>query len=185
MESKRNNLRPRPRVLAVDDEPANLTVIAAALFNENYELRLAGGAVAARQILTNWLPDLMLLDVMMPGESGLELSAGLRRKPMLDRIPIVLVTALGASDHRTAGLAAGADDFIEKPIDIDELIGRTASWIARGRSPAPATISERFTSDPTTDDPYGAAAREASGKRDVTTLAAAMAAVTQRSVAGR
>jgi len=142
METKPNNeSRPRPRVLAVDDEPVNLTVIAGALFNENYELRLAESAGAARQILTDWLPDLVLLDVMMPGESGVELCTGLRRQPMMDAIPIVLVTALGASDHRTAGLAAGADDFIEKPIDIDELISRTASWVARGRpqaKPAPS-----------------------------------------------
>ena len=135
METKPRIEKRRPaRLLAVDDEPANLTVIGAALFGENYELRLAESAGQARQVLASWLPDLMLLDVMMPGESGVELCADLRRDPVVDRVPIVLVTALGAADHRTAGLAAGADDFIEKPIDIDELLARTASWVARGRN---------------------------------------------------
>ena len=171
METKRRFESRRPaRLLAVDDEPANLTVIAAALFGEDYDLRLAESAAQARQLLADWLPDLILLDVMMPGESGVDLCAALRCDPVMDRVPIVLVTALGASDHRTAGLAAGADDFIEKPIDIDELLARTASWVARGRSrphvAAPALAGDRLLQ----------AASELVTERHAVALANAMAA---------
>lgn len=169
-----NTTEPRPvRLLAVDDEPANLTVIAGALFAQGYELRLADSAKAAREILTVWQPDLMLLDVMMPGESGVELCADLRRRSSLDSVPIVLVTALGAADHRSAGLAAGADDFIEKPIDIDELTSRTASWIARGRGRLHTSPPEDCEADG--DRLLQAASQLASGTR-AAELARAMAA---------
>ena len=176
METKpRIEKRRRTRLLAVDDEPANLTVIGAALFGENYELRLAESAAQARLVLDGWLPDLILLDVMMPGESGVELCTDLRRDAAMDRVPIVLVTALGASDNRNGGLAAGADDFIEKPIDIDELLARTASWVARGRS-RPRAAAPVFHGDRLLQ----AASELVTGRRAVQLASAMAAAIGER-----
>ncbi len=123
-----------PRVLAVDDEPANLLVMAAALESQRYDVEYAASAATARIAAQDHRPSLVLLDVMMPGESGIELCRDWRQSAAMDHTPILLVTALGAADHRTSGLQAGADDFIEKPLNIDSLVARVASWLATGRS---------------------------------------------------
>lgn len=125
----------QPLVLAVDDEPINLLVMAAALEAHGCETAYADSAASARIAVRKRRPSLVLLDVMMPGESGLELCRQWRRDAAMEGTPIVLVTALGAEAHRVAGLQAGADDFIEKPLNIDVLLARVASWLARGRAP--------------------------------------------------
>ncbi len=124
----------RPLVLAVDDEPANLLLVGAALEPMGYEVSTADSASAARGFVERRVPDLVLLDVMMPTETGVDLCADWRDPdhPM-HAVPVVLVTALGADRHRSEGLAAGADDYIEKPFDFEALVARVRSWLARGR----------------------------------------------------
>ena len=121
-------------VLAVDDEPANLIVIQAVLEPAGYHLSYAENKDQARHLAQRAQPDLVLLDVMMPGGSGIELCRWWRSQADMSGVPIILVTALGADEHRTQGLEAGADDYIEKPIDVDELLARVRSWTARGRA---------------------------------------------------
>jgi len=130
------------RVLAVDDEPSNLAVIEGGLRPLGLEIVRATDADEARQALGAGPFHLVLLDVMLPGQSGIELCRAWRREELLARTPIVLVTALGADTHRAEGLQAGADDFIEKPIDLDSLTRRVRSWLALGRSPRLTTSGQ-------------------------------------------
>lgn len=123
------------RLLAVDDEPGNLMVIEAALEPLGLEIVRACNADEATRAMQALPIDLVLLDVMLPGQSGIDLCRAWRDDEILATTPIVLVTALGAETHRTEGLQAGADDFLEKPIDIDGLTRRVRLWLALGRSP--------------------------------------------------
>jgi DNA-binding response OmpR family regulator len=133
------SLRYRATLLVVDDDPGNLAVIGAALEPLGHHLEFASSAAEAERIAARRAPDLVLLDVAMPGESGIDLCRRWRRAEHMNGTPVVLVTALGAASHRTEGLRAGADDYLEKPLDIEALIDRVASWIARGTSgPRPA-----------------------------------------------
>ena len=141
---------PHPAVLAVDDEPANLLVIEAVLEPLGYDIRTALDPTAARALMAEERPDVLLLDVMIPGESGIEACRRWRASAEWDGLPIVLLTALRADDHRAAGLAAGADDFLEKPIDVDALGRTVARWAATGRRSGPL---------PAAGDPASALAR--------------------------
>jgi two-component system sensor histidine kinase/response regulator len=116
------------RVLAVDDTPDNLFLIEAILGDEGYEVSLAkDGADALAEIMKS-PPDLILLDIMMPGMDGYEVTRRVRQSPVLPYIPILLITAHEQSSV-VEGLDAGADDFIRKPFDTDELLARVRSLL--------------------------------------------------------
>jgi DNA-binding response OmpR family regulator len=134
MTTKQPSTSDARHVLAVDDEPANLIVIRAMLEPAGYRLSYAENMDQARRTAQEEQPDLVLLDVMMPGGSGVELCRWWRSQADMSDVPIILVTALGADGHRRRGLEAGADDYIEKPIDMDGLLARVRSWTARGRA---------------------------------------------------
>ncbi len=110
-----------PRVLIVDDEISSRDVIESILSTEKYELHIAENGEQAIAIAEKILPDLILLDVMMPGLNGFEVCQKLRAIPSLADVPVVLVTALDDSESRMAGIKAGADDFLSKPFDGQEL----------------------------------------------------------------
>jgi DNA-binding response OmpR family regulator len=131
---------PNPLVLAVDDEPANLLVIEAALAPLGFDVLAAPDAATARRETQATRPDVVLLDVMMPRESGIEACRSWRASRAWDEVPIVLLTALSAEEHRVAGLGAGADDFLEKPIDPDALERTARRWAATGRSVGPLPL---------------------------------------------
>jgi DNA-binding response OmpR family regulator len=172
---RHNGISPGHRgfsVLAVDDEPANLVVIEAAIEPLGHAVMSAASAAEADAVARVRRPDLVLLDVMMPVESGIELCRRWRDDDFFSTVPVVLVTALGAADHRSDGLAAGADDFIEKPLDIDLLADRVNAWLAVGRQRhAPRT--QAGGSSPAAR--LVAAARELAGPGEVHELALAMA----------
>jgi len=127
------------RLLAVDDEPGNLMVIEAALEPLGIEIVRAANADEANRAMQTLPIDLVLLDVMLPGQSGIDLCRDWRDYELQPTAPILIVTALGAETHRAEGLKAGADDFLEKPIDVDGLTRRVRLWMALGRSPRLAT----------------------------------------------
>jgi DNA-binding response OmpR family regulator len=137
-----------PLVLAVDDEPVNLAVIEGALAPLGYRVVCVADADAAMAEMLHIRPDVVLLDVMMPGESGLDLCRRIRSHVRLGDVPIVLVTALGAADSRTPGLLSGADDYIEKPIDVDELAHRVRSIVARTQDLRPTAAATEPGSSP-------------------------------------
>jgi len=110
--------------LIVDDEPLGLKSMASVFEGQGYELVLAGGGHEAMQFVETGRPDVILLDVMMPGMDGLEACRRIRSHPGMAEIPILLVTALDDRQSRLEGLESGADDYITKPIDRAEVRAR-------------------------------------------------------------
>ena len=114
----------RPVLLIVDDEPLGLKSMASVFEGQGYELVLAASGHEAMQFVETGRPDVILLDVMMPGMDGLEACRRIRSHPGMAEIPILLVTALDDRQSRLEGLESGADDYITKPIDRDEVRAR-------------------------------------------------------------
>jgi putative two-component system response regulator len=111
----------QPRILVVDDESIARITIDALLSSENYEMFFAENGEDGINVASEIQPDIILLDVMMPGMNGFETCRKIRSMINLAEVPILLVTALDDRESRMAGLQAGADDFITKPYDIFEL----------------------------------------------------------------
>jgi len=111
-------------VLIVDDEPSARETLVAMLEGERYDLELAKDGWQALQILDLLRPDLILLDVMMPGMDGFEVCRRIRAAPPLAEVPIIILTALDSRDALLKGIESGADDFLSKPVDRRELIAR-------------------------------------------------------------
>lgn len=109
------------RIMIVDDEPTAIATIEATLSGEGYELVFAENGPAALAKAEAFLPDLILLDVMMPGMDGFEVCRRLRATPKLAEVPIIFLTALDDRKSRLRGIESGADDFIAKPVDRQEL----------------------------------------------------------------
>ena len=109
------------RILVIDDESIARITIDALLSSENYEMYFAENGKDGITVASQTLPDIILLDVMMPGMNGFETCRKIRSMPNLAEVPILLVTALDDRESRMSGLQAGADDFITKPYDIFEL----------------------------------------------------------------
>ncbi|MBD2525289.1 hybrid sensor histidine kinase/response regulator [Nostoc sp. FACHB-133] len=116
------------RILAVDDTRDNLILVQAILESEGYEIELASDGIKALRQVEKSPPDLILLDVMMPGMDGYEVTRRIRNNPAISYIPILLITAFHESSV-VEGLDAGADDFIRKPFDTDELLARVRSLL--------------------------------------------------------
>ncbi|MEJ1935570.1 hybrid sensor histidine kinase/response regulator, partial [Nostoc sp. NIES-2111] len=116
------------RILAVDDTRDNLILVQTILESEGYEIDLASDGISALQKVEESPPDLILLDVMMPGMDGYEVTRRIRNNPAINYIPILLITAFHESSV-VEGLDAGADDFIRKPFDTDELLARVRSLL--------------------------------------------------------
>jgi PAS domain S-box-containing protein len=108
-------------ILIVDDEPTGRETMAALLHTQGYQLAFANDGFAALEQASALLPDVILLDVMMPGMDGFEVCRRLRATAGLAEVPIIMVTALDDRDSRLQGIESGADDFISKPFDRVEL----------------------------------------------------------------
>jgi len=113
----------------VDDDERNLRVMEGILAPLRYDLRQARTGTAALEEVKAHPPDLVLLDVMMPGISGFEVCRQLKAHPETQFIPVVLVTALTDRESKVAGIESGADDFINKPVDPSELRARVKSLL--------------------------------------------------------
>ena len=116
------------RILAVDDTNDNLILLQTILEVEGYEVELVADGINALKQVAQSPPDLILLDVMMPGMDGYEVTRRIRKNPELPYIPILLLTAFHEASV-VEGLDAGADDFIRKPFDQDELLARVRSLL--------------------------------------------------------
>jgi signal transduction histidine kinase len=116
------------RILAVDDTPDNLILVQTLLESEGYEVDLVSNGETALKKVMESPPDLILLDVMMPGMDGYEVTRRIRKNLETNYIPILLITA-SLKSSVVEGLDAGADDFIRKPFDTEELLARVRSLL--------------------------------------------------------
>jgi two-component system phosphate regulon response regulator PhoB len=121
-----------PKVLIVDDEPDIREVARFALEEHGFEVLEAGHADEARKLLAEG-PDLILLDWMLPGRSGLELAAQLKQSPKTRLMPIIMISARGEEEDRVKGLDTGADDYISKPFSPREMVARVNAVLRRSR----------------------------------------------------
>lgn len=150
-------------ILVVDDEPRMVAMLELALEAAGHDVRTARDAAVAWDVLTHEPIDLVLLDVMLPGTSGIELCRRIREH---SATPVILLTALGASTERVVGLEAGADDYVAKPFSPRELVLRVAAVLRRteGRPAQPIVTTRRSVGDLTLDAALGLARR---GDRDL------------------
>lgn len=126
----------RKRILVVDDTKELLSVIRRRLESWGYEPLTAESGEEGLRLAEEHLPDLILLDIMMPKMKGRDVCTRLKANPNTQHIPVIFLTALGLSDHIKAGMDLGAEDYIVKPFEPDELKERIAVCLARGRKPA-------------------------------------------------
>ena len=123
---------PRPlRVLLVDDTPDILLVVSRRLQSWGYEPITAESGEEGLKAAQEQLPDLILLDIMMPKMKGRDVCARLKADPKTRHIPVIFLTALGLADHIQAGMELGADDYIVKPFEPAELKERITVVLAR------------------------------------------------------
>jgi len=132
----------QPRVLIVEDEPAIAELIAVNLQHGGFISVVAQDSVAAQRELDAVLPDVILLDWMLPGQSGLSLARHWRKQARTKSIPILMLTARGDEPDKVAGLDAGADDYITKPFSTQELLARIRAVLRRR---APESVNDSVT----------------------------------------
>ncbi len=135
------NLPAETRLLLVDDEPDLREPLAEYLSRQGFAVVQASSAAEARSRLREALPDLVLLDIMMPGEDGLSLC---RHIGEALSVPVILLTAKGESTDRIVGLEIGADDYVVKPFDPRELVARIRSVLRRAAKGAPPPAEDEL-----------------------------------------
>lgn len=117
-----------PRIAVIDDEPHMRELLTLALTHAGYDVRSAADGTSGLALVREWSPDVIVLDVMMPKVSGIELLPSLRRAT---DAPVVILSARGELEDRVAGLAHGADDYLSKPFEISELLAHVAAKLRR------------------------------------------------------
>lgn len=122
------------RILAVDDDPLLLQLIEQTLQKGGYEVILASEGQEGLQLLAEWRPHLVVLDIMMPHVDGWEICRRIRK---VSTIPIIMLTARGSQSDIVRGLEAGADDYLVKPFHPDELLARVSAVLRRAAMPPP------------------------------------------------
>ena len=122
-----------PLILVVDDVELNVELLERKLENQGFDAARAVSGAGALNASQKRLPDLILLDVMMPGIDGFEVCRRLRADPRTAEIPIILLTALSDPEDRLRGLQAGADEFLTKPVADDVLFARIRSLLPAPR----------------------------------------------------
>ena len=125
------------RILLVDDDQNILEVVGRRLESWGYEVLTAEGGEEGLKLVAEQPPDLILLDIMMPKLKGRDVCAMLKANPKTRDIPVIFLTALGMADHVKAGMDLGADDYVTKPYDAEDLKDRIKVCLLRHRKPSP------------------------------------------------
>ncbi len=145
------------RILVAEDHPDNRELVRQMLERAGYQVRLAADGRAAVELFKAWMPELVLMDMRMPVLDGYQATRAIRALPGGDKPPILALTASAFEDDRPAILAAGCDDVIRKPIEIDHLLARLASLLNGGGQTAPATEMASAPAPVTTEPPLSLA----------------------------
>lgn len=131
----------QPKVLLVEDEPAQREVLAYNLEAEGFDVARAENGDEALVLAEEVAPDLILLDWMLPGVSGIEICRRLKARAEMRAVPIIMISARGDEVDRVRGLETGADDYVVKPYSVVELMARVRTQLRRTR---PATVGQRL-----------------------------------------
>lgn len=123
----------KPRILVADDEPDLLAVMKDTLEHEGFEVSTAGDGQEALDIIRKDVPDIAIMDLMMPRKNGFEVCKELREDPLLEHLPLIILSASTGKASKVEGLDLGADDFITKPVDVAELLARVRMILRRNR----------------------------------------------------
>ena len=123
-----------PRVLAVEDEAAIGELLSISLASAGFKVEIAANAEEALKLINTALPEIVLIDWMLPGMSGLQLAHSLRSDQRTAGLPLIMLTARGGESDRIAGLESGADDYVTKPFSPRELVARIRA-VLRRRAP--------------------------------------------------
>ncbi len=132
----------RPRVLVADDDPIVVKFVSACLRNEGCDVIIATDGAAALEAVERELPDLVILDIVMPKVDGLEVCRRLREWA---QVPIIMLSVRGETADKVRCLNLGADDFVTKPFAVDELVARVKSVLRRARMPGEVHEPSSFT----------------------------------------
>jgi DNA-binding response OmpR family regulator len=127
------------RILVVDDEPMVTEVVERYLLRDGFEVTTAADGDKALALAQTWGPDLVVLDLMLPGKDGLEVCRTIRRE---SRVPIIMLTARGEEADRIVGLEIGADDYIVKPFSPRELVARIKAVLRRSANTEDAATAD-------------------------------------------
>jgi two-component system OmpR family response regulator len=131
------------RLLVVDDEPNILELLSASLRYAGFEVATAPDGQAALETARTFRPDLLVLDVMMPGMDGFTVVRRLRESGV--RVPVVFLTARDATEDKITGLTLGGDDYVTKPFSLEEVVARIRAVLRRAGSGAAAEVSPRLS----------------------------------------
>jgi two-component system cell cycle response regulator DivK len=118
-------------ILYVEDNPDNRTLVRRILLSEDYGLLEAQNAAQALEVLKNTRPDLILMDINMPDMDGYTLTSRIKTMPGFERVPIIALTANVMRGDKEKTLEAGCDGYIQKPLDIDQLLREVARFLSR------------------------------------------------------
>lgn len=131
-------------VLVVDDEQSIVRLLRTSLEADGYAVATATRGAAALEVLDNQRPDLIVLDVMMPEMDGLETLRRIRSKPYDAQVPVILLTARTADIDKLKGFENGADDYVTKPFNPDELLARIHAVLRRSKGDASEGVAQRL-----------------------------------------
>jgi two-component system KDP operon response regulator KdpE len=128
----------RSRILVVDDETQIARVLKTTLQSQGYEVKTAADGEAGFNAATDWLPDLLITDLSMPGMSGIELCRAVRER---SQVPIIVLSVRGEEKNKIEALDAGADDYVTKPFSMNELLARVRANLRRVAAGEPAAAA--------------------------------------------
>ena len=137
-----------PHILIMDDDPDQLRLLVTALRNASYRVSVALNGDQGYARATVLIPDLILLDVRMPGRNGITIARLLKTNPSTEHIPILFLSALTDENERLAGLRAGGVDYISKPFFVDEILERTRIHLALSQRKISPALEKPIASDP-------------------------------------
>ncbi len=160
-------MKPR-KLLLVEDDPDLLEVLRLTFEAEGFQTHLAGDGEAALRLVRRVQPDLVVLDLMLPGRDGIEVCQAIRADPATRHVPILMLTARAEEADVVLGLGVGADDYVTKPARPKELVARVKSLLRRARGREPVVTDELLERGPIVIDPVRFEVR-AGGERLVLT----------------